>query len=142
MDATASIDRDEAFKAISRRYFIDLLNDKHYEQAPDIFTPDAVLEPHGLKGPDGMVAWVKSFHAAFSDAHDEILGQWVAGDRVFSHIRFTGTHDGPWKGQPPTYQRLEWCGMGMHTIRDGKIAGFTAIIDMSAAFRQLGWLTV
>ena len=131
----------ETNKAISRRFFYELINDRRYDRIPDIFDPDIEITPMGLKGYGGVDHWLKHFHQSFSDCHDVILGQWTDGDQVATQIQYTGTHDGVWLGKPPTGQKVVWQGVAIHTIRDGRIWRKHAIIDQANVFRQLGWLS-
>lgn len=91
----------ESNKAVVRRFFYELVNDRKYEVIPEIFSPDVQLRVgtrgvfgEGLDGHSGVVTWMEYFHQAFSDCRDELLGQWAEGDRVVTHICYRGTHDG------------------------------------------------
>lgn len=130
-----------------RRFFFELVNDRNYAIIPEIFDPAVQLRVgtrgvlgHGLDGLDGVVTWMRYFHDAFSDCRDEILGQWADGDMVVTHIRYTGTHDGPWHGHGPTGQPIVWTAVVLHTLRGGRIVRKLGAIDQADAFRQLGWL--
>lgn len=134
-------------KAVARRFFYDLVNDRNYDVIPEIFAPDVKirfglkgLDDIGLDGHEGVTKWLHHFHQAFSDCVDEILGQWCEGDVVITHILYRGTHDGIWLGQAPTNQMIAWTAVAIHRIVDGRIALKTGAIDQADVFRQLGWL--
>lgn len=138
-------------KAIARRFFEQLVNERRYELIPEIFSPHvqlrvgtrALLQDTGFDGFDGFEGvrrWLDLFHRAFSDCRDEILGQWAEGDQVITHIRYSGTHDGTWLGQPPTGEKIVWTALAVNTVKDGKIVRKIGAIDQADAFRQLGWL--
>lgn len=137
----------EQNKAVARRFFYDLVNDRNYAVIPEIFSPNVEilfgvkgLQGIGLRGLEGVNTWIRHFHDAFSDCKDELLGQWAEGDHVVTHILYRGTNDGVWLGKPPTGQKIAWTAVAIHRIVDGKIVLKTGAIDQADVFRQLGWL--
>lgn len=137
-------------KATARRFFEQLVNERRYELIPEIFAPHVKLrvgtrafqQDIGFDGFDGVRKWLNLFHHAFSDCRDEILGQWAEGDQVITHIRYSGTHDGEWMGQPPSGQKIVWTAVAINTIEEGRIVRKIGAIDQADVFRQLGWLRV
>lgn len=150
MDAPAIHAKLEANKALVRRFFLELVNERRYEIIPEIFSPTVqlrvgtrpFLRNEGFDGHDGVLKWLRHFHEAFSDCQDEILAQWAEGDQVITHICYRGTHDGVWLGQPPTGEKIIWTAVAINTVEDGKIVRKTGAIDQADVFRQLGWLKV
>ena len=140
--------RLDANKAVARRFFIQLVNERRYELIPEIFSSDVKLrvgtrghlQDVGFDGHEGALKWLRLFHDSFSDCRDEILGQWAEGDQVVTHICYRGTHDGVWMDQPATGQKVIWTGIAINTIRGGKIVHMAGAIDQADVFRQLGWL--
>lgn len=55
---------------------------------------DRDLPPGRPQGPDGPLYAIRQFKAAVPDLRCEVLQQIVAGDRVVSHLRFTGHFTG------------------------------------------------
>ena len=93
---------------------------------------------------DGEVAaaargWIGPFRRAFPDFRMEIVELIAEGDKVAVHFKCSGTHEGEWRGTPPTGRRFE----GVHeiymfTIRDGRLVSATAVEDNLTRAKQLG----
>ena len=93
---------------------------------------------------DGEVAaaargWIGPFRRAFPDFRMEIVELIAEGDKVAAHFKCSGTHEGEWRGTPPTGRRFE----GVHeiymfTIRDGRLVSATAVEDNLTRAKQLG----
>jgi steroid delta-isomerase-like uncharacterized protein len=58
---------------------------------------------------------------AWEDMHLEIHDTIASGDQVVLRFTNSGTNVGPFMGNPPTGKRAEWLGMGIYTLRDGRI---------------------
>lgn len=75
-------------------------------------------------GVEGAIAANEGSFQAFSDKDTEILEIFGDGDRVVSHVRMTGTHDGElaFAGLPPTGKSidLDWIQISRHAD-DGTI---------------------
>jgi predicted ester cyclase len=58
-------------------------------------------------------------------------------------VRFTarGTHKGPFQGVAPTGKRVEWAGINVYRVADGKIRETWQLADMLGLMRQLGAVT-
>ena len=93
---------------------------------------------------DGEVAaaargWIGPFRRAFPDFRMEIVELIAEGDKVAAHFKCSGTHEGEWRGTPPTGRRFE----GVHeiymfTIRDGRLVSATAVEYKLTRAKQLG----
>jgi predicted ester cyclase len=53
-----------------------------------------------------------------------------------------GTHTGPFLGTPATGRRAEWVGIGIYTVRDGKITEAWFGEDILGMLFQLGAITL
>lgn len=130
----------ERNKAVARRWFIEVVNERRYATCDEIFAPEMEFVDRGARGPAGMAAWVKVFHDGFSDARDVIEDMVAEGDLVVTRVTFIGTHDGPWLGRPPSGKELTWSGVAFQRLRDGKIVRMWAVIDFAKPYRELGLL--
>jgi predicted ester cyclase len=57
---------------------------------------------------------------------------------VLTRFRWTGTHDGPFLGQPPTGRRVEVWGMVIDKVVDGRIQESRFLMDTLGLMTQLG----
>jgi steroid delta-isomerase-like uncharacterized protein len=81
---------------------------------------------------------IAALRTAFPDIHfaaDDILAD---GDKVVLRWTCTGTHRGPFLGIPPTGKHVNFIGINIYRLRDGKIVERWAVEDWGSVFRQLG----
>ena len=92
-------------------------------------------------GVEGAIAANEGSFQAFSDKDTEILEIFGDGDRVVSHVRMTGTHDGElaFAGLPPTGKSidLDWIQISRHAD-DGTIQETWSQMDLPTMMVQLG----
>jgi predicted ester cyclase len=51
----------------------------------------------------------------------KIIKQYQEGEYIISELIMTGTHEGEWIGITPSHQRLEFSGVDIDRVEDGKI---------------------
>ena len=78
------------------------------------------------------------FTMAFPDIHVTTNDIVVEGDKVVGMWTLTGTHQGIWFGIPATGNPVEWKGIDVYTMVNGKIASLDRAADNLALFKQLG----
>jgi len=92
-------------------------------------------------GVEGAIAANEGSFQAFSDKSTEILEIFGDGDRVVSHVRMTGTHDGElaFAHLPATGKSidLDWIQISRHAD-DGTIQETWAQMDLPTMMVQLG----
>ncbi len=99
---------------------------------------DRTLPPGRPQGIAGPLAASKAFHAAVPDVHCEVEQMIVAGDRVITHLRFTGHFTGTFNGVPAHGQPVDFIATDIYRIQDGKIAENWHIEDNLTFLQQLG----
>lgn len=83
--------------------------------------------------------WIGPFRESFPDFSMAIVELIAEDDTVVAHFRCSGTHQGEWMGHPPTGRRFECVDeIYIFRIRDGRLAGATAVEDNLTRMRQLG----
>ena len=104
----------------------------------DLLTPNIMPGiPHGL---EGAKAAHRIMLAAFPDYQtviEDILGE---GDKVAARIRMSGTNTGEFMGIPATGKRVEFTGMYIARIANGKIVEHWGEEDGVSLLQQLGVL--
>jgi len=76
--------------------------------------------------------------AAFPDAHitiDDIFGQ---GDQVVVRVVVSGTQEGPILGIPASGRHVQWDGVDIYRLSDGKISNIWAGDDWTAILNDAG----
>jgi predicted ester cyclase len=74
---------------------------------------------------------------AFADMRLEVHEVVAAGDKVVVRFTNSGTNVGPFLGNPPTGNQAEWLGIGIYTVRDGRIAEAWFSEDILGMLTQL-----
>ena len=110
-------------KAVARRVFDEIFNQGKFDVAEEIYAPDFVN--HGLKRnftlEDDQTA-VHQEKAAFPDLRMSVERMVAEGDLVTVVWIFRGTHThGGYGGLPPTGAAIEFRGITVWRIVDGKI---------------------
>lgn len=139
MSATST----EENKAIVRRLFDEL--DEHNpavmdELLAEDFTTGVYRagseEPIG--GRDGMKSLWREYWSAFPDLAGEFTELIAEGDRVAYFREDYGTHEGEFRGIPPTGTEFTFEHAGYFVIEDGKIVHGNALGSIMNLVKQLG----
>ena len=77
------------------------------------------------------------YFQAFPDLHSSVDELIAEGDRVFCRSTMTGTHDGEYKGIPPTGRHVATECAEVFRIADGKFAGYWCLTNVAGLMRQL-----
>lgn len=91
--------------------------------------------PQGVAGP---LAASKGFHGAVPDVHADVEQMIVAGDRVVTHLHFTGHFTGTFNGVQGKGQPVDFIATDIYRIRDGKITDNWHLEDNLTFLQQLG----
>lgn len=91
--------------------------------------------PQGVAGP---LAASKVFHGAVPDVHADVEQMIVTGDRVVTHLHFTGHFTGTFNGVQGKGQPVDFIATDIYRIRDGKITDNWHLEDNLTFLQQLG----
>jgi predicted ester cyclase len=119
----------EQNKALVQRYYDEVLNGRNLDAVGDYFTDERVVE--------GVQRGCFSYFQSFPDLHcsiDELIAE---GDRVFCRSTITGTHDGEYKGIPPTGRHVASESAEVFRIAGGKFVGYWCLTNVAGLMRQL-----
>ena len=122
----------EQSKAVVRRYFEEVLNQRALSIADEIFEDSS-----------GPLRFVPQLVTAFPDFQVEIVEQVAEGDNVATVWTTKGTHLGEWPSPigaiAPTGKPVNWSGTTTLLVRNGKIAGTTGTNwDHLGILQQMG----
>ena len=134
----------EANKALLRRWFDEVWNKGRVEAIAEMFAADGVA--HGLsdepgktmKGPDGFRPFHGRFRGAFPDIEVVVEDTIAEGDLVAARCSVRGKHTGDHLGVAASNAPVEFTGMAIVRIRDGKIVEAWNNFDFFAMNRQIG----
>lgn len=134
-------------KAIVRRFYEELWNERRVEIAEEIIAADCVT--HQLRGgvdddggmprtPEMIREHVAAWLAGFPDLQFTVEGLIAEGDRVVSYSRMRGTHTGVWLGIAPTGREVSLPMIVIQRIAHGKIAEDWVLVESLGFYQQLG----
>ena len=111
---------------------LDLIDDLAIEDYDD-----HVALPAQGHGRDGLKRRVARIRAAFQPRH-KLHDVIVDADRVAVHWTLSGVHSGEFLGLPPTGKPVEFDGVDMYVMREGRMAAHWNVVNLWAFYRQVG----
>ena len=133
-----------ANKALVRRWFEEIWNQGRTEAISEMFAEDGIA--HGLsaevdnplRGPNGFLPFHSQFREAFPNIEVVVEDQIAEGDLVATRCSVRGKHEGHSLGIAATHAPVDFTGMTITRIANGKIAEAWNNFDFMRMYRQLG----
>ena len=134
----------EENKALMRRWFEEVWNKGRAEAIPEMLAEDGIV--HGLsddpasplRGPVGFLPFHTQFREAFPNIEVVVEDQLAEGDRVATRCSVRGKHTGDSLGFAATQSPVDFTGITITRIKDGKIVEAWNNFDFMKMYRQLG----
>jgi predicted ester cyclase len=129
--------------SIVRRWFKEVWDEGREE------TIDALMAPYGvayglpggpIQGPTAFKPLFRTFRGAFGDLSIEVVRTVSEGDLVAAHCHVTGHHSGAALGGEATMQPVDFWGISMVRVEEGKIVEGWNCFDMLCMYQQIGWV--
>ena len=141
---TSPMPDDTSVKANERvveAFLQDVVNEHNGDHATNYMNPD--MQWSGgtvgtVTGRDNVAGLFASVVAAFPDAHitiNDIFGQ---GDQVVVRVVVSGTQQGAILGIPASGRHVQWDGVDIYRLSDGKIGNIWAGDDWTAILNDTG----
>jgi steroid delta-isomerase-like uncharacterized protein len=130
----------EENKALARKFY-ELFETGDLKAAEEVVAKDFVnlrAIPGQTSGLAGLKEVIKAFRAGVPDIKFTIEEQVAEGDKVASRYSATCTHQGDFLGVPGTGKPLNFTGLVIHRIVEGKIQEAWLEFDMLGVMRQMG----
>ncbi|HYP02304.1 MAG TPA: ester cyclase [Pyrinomonadaceae bacterium] len=136
-------------KAIVRRFYEELWNERRVEIADEIIAADCLTHQLSagavdVKGvprtPEMIREHVAAWLAGFPDLHFTIEQMFAEGDHVVTHSRMRATHTGAWQGIAATGRTVSLPMIVIQRISGGKIAEDWVLVESLGFYQQLGFL--
>ena len=124
----------EAKKALARRWFDEVVNERNLDAIADIYAADYAY--HGqegleLRGLQALRRFAASILAASADRHAVVERQVAEGERVVTQFVSRGTQTGAFRGVAPTGKEWTTEGIVISRIENGKIVEDWEVIHSS-----------
>lgn len=124
------------------RVWEEAIEDGEMAVIDDVMASDYVLhtpasaEP--IRGPDGFKQYKRGLREAFPDMTVTIEDRIIGEEAVVDRYAMRGTHEGEFKGIAPTGAEVEFTGLIVHYVEDGKVVENVAEFDVLGLMDQLG----
>jgi len=124
-------------KAVVRGYMEEIANGKQWAEGWDRYFADRVVFNEMELTKDLAVRMWQSMHDAFPDLQLTIEDQIAEADRVATRVTFRGTHRGVFQGIPATGRKIEYSGIAIDRIVDGRVVEMWHQADHARLLEQL-----
>jgi len=129
-------------KAIVRRLYGEIWNDRQLEVVNEIISPSHALHdnntPGSSIGPEHYKRTVTRFLTGFPDLRFSIEDVVAEEEKLAVSWNFSGTHKGRYMGIPATNTKVSFDGITIHHIVNGKIMDSYVSWDALGMLQQLG----
>src|SRR5215211_5964695 len=112
----------------------------NFDAFHSLVTPDYVVHPEEVRGPDGLAEMVQGYRDALSGLNVTIEHQFTEGDYVATRSTIRGRHDGELMGTPPSGRDVEFTSLTISRCRDGRIEEEWELVDVAGLMQQVGAL--
>jgi predicted ester cyclase len=138
----------EKYPTILHRWFEEVWNQKRDDTIGEMLAEGTVLhglndeEGNPLVGPEGFKTMHFAFTAALGDLHVTIEDTIIEGDKIDVRCRVRATHTGEGLRLTPTNRAVEFTGMGIARVADGKMVEVWNEWDFLKMYAQLDALSL
>jgi steroid delta-isomerase-like uncharacterized protein len=89
-------------------------------------------------GPEEVARYFDETRTAFPDQRNELIALHHADDAVIVEANLYGTHEGPFRGLPPTGRRFEMRFLAIFVFDEDRLVCERVYFDSNTVLRQLG----
>jgi steroid delta-isomerase-like uncharacterized protein len=133
-------------KALIQRWFEEVWNKGRADAIDEMLAADAVM--HGLSddmnapliGPAGFKPFHETFRGAFPNIEVIVEDQVAEGEKVAARCSVRGKHTGDHLGVTASNAAVEFTGIGIARVKDGKIVEAWNNFDFLKMNKQIGAL--
>ena len=136
---------ESSAESIVRTWFREVWDEGNEDAIDRLMAPYGVVYglPGGpVQGPTAFKPLVRTLRGAIADLRIEVVRTIAEGDMVAAHYHVTGRTAGAAPGGDPTQQPVDFWGMTMIRVEDGRIVQAWNCVEMLATYQQIGWITI
>ena len=125
-------------KALVQRFFDEVINQRNLAALAQFVPPGGVNHtvPPGM--PQEANQFLGQFLNAFPDVKATVEDLMADGDKVVARVSYRGTHQGAFRGIPPTGKPIAVMGINIFRIANGKLVEHWGLTDRLAVLQQIG----
>jgi steroid delta-isomerase-like uncharacterized protein len=136
-----------ASKQLIHRWFDEVWNNGRADAIEEMFDENGIA--HGLsddpanpiKGPRGYRPFYETFRQAFPNLKVVVEDTVAEGDKVAARCSVRGKHEGEFMGREASQAPVEFTGITIVRIADGKIVEAWNNFDFMVMYKQIGHLS-
>lgn len=126
-----------------KRFYDEVLTGGNLSLIDEMVADNVVDHEEGFPGQppgkEGVKFYVNAVRAAFPDLALKTAGPALAdGNLEAVHVTLTGTHQGDFAGVPATGKPVEFSGIDIIRVEDGKVAEHWGSTDTLGLMQQIG----
>jgi steroid delta-isomerase-like uncharacterized protein len=125
-------------KAAVQRFYDQVINNRNLDVIPELVTADSVDHTWAGQGVEASKQFFGMLYQAFPDLHVEVEAVIAEGDLVAVRATYSGTHQGPFVGIPPTGKSATVTSVDFFRMDGGKQAEHWGGPDTMSLMQQLG----
>lgn len=135
-------------ETLIHRWFEEVWNKGREEAIDEMFAEDGIAnglsDPQGnpVRGPEGFKVLHRAFREAFPNIQITVEDTVTEGDKIAARCTVRATHEGAGLGVAPTNQPIEFTGLTIVRLRDGKIVEAWNEFDFMKMYSQVGALSL
>lgn len=137
----------EENKQLIRRWFDEVWNNGRDEVIEELFDENGIAHglgddpAHPIKGPSGYRPFYATFRQAFPNIMVVVEDVISEGDKVVARCSVRAKHEGEFLGRAATQAPVEFTGITIVRIANGKIVEAWNNFDFMTMYRQVGHIS-
>ncbi len=136
----ATTDVSETNKALVRAYMEEIINVGDFTAVDRLFPDSGFVLNDRLFTRDDFPTMLAGLRHRFPDFHLTVEDQVAEGSKVVTRVTFSGTHRGEFMGIAPSGRVVEYTGIAIDSIANGKVVRGWHQSDEFGMLSQLGFL--
>jgi len=129
-----------ANKELLRRFYKEVYADWNMARVDEVVSPQFISHdwPEGSPtGPKAFRDYYSDILSTVPDARYEVDDLIAEGDRVVVRWRLLGTHQGEFRGIPPTGRPIVLKGIAIYRVEDGRLVERWVVSDLAGVLEQI-----